>query len=114
MHASDVLEAWKKKRELAAKKYRWARSTVLTLRGAGPWTYELRELTAKDMLSMYGSVLDTEETATEAIMADDQQQQKKKKTNRKDMPKEVSWIWLAEGSLGELQDDSDVTGILFF
>lgn len=37
----------------------------------------------KDMSSMYGSVLDTEETATEAIMADDQQQQKKKKTNRK-------------------------------
>ncbi len=56
----------------------------------------------KDMSSMYGSVLDTEETATEAITADDQQQQKKKKTNQKDMPKEVSWIWLTEGSLGEL------------
>ncbi|SJL16396.1 uncharacterized protein ARMOST_19920 [Armillaria ostoyae] len=72
MHASDVLEAWKKKRELAAKKYRRAQSAVLTLHGAGPWTCELRELTAKDMSSMYGSVLDTEETATEAIMADDQ------------------------------------------
>ncbi|SJL18897.1 uncharacterized protein ARMOST_22499 [Armillaria ostoyae] len=99
MHVSDVLEAWKKKWELAAKKYWRARSTVLTLRGAGPWTYKLRELTVKDMSSMYGSVLDTEET------------QKKKKTNWKDMPKEVSWIWLAEGSLGELRDDSDVTDV---
>ncbi|PBK73736.1 hypothetical protein ARMSODRAFT_986674 [Armillaria solidipes] len=93
MHASDVLEAWKKKWELAAKKYQQARSAVLTLRRAGPWTYKLRELTAKDMSSMYGSVLNTEETATEAITADDQRQQKKLKTNRKDMPKEVSWIW---------------------
>ncbi len=36
MHVSDVLEAWKKKWELAAKKYRRARSAVLTLHGQGP------------------------------------------------------------------------------
>ncbi|PBK70788.1 hypothetical protein ARMSODRAFT_884149, partial [Armillaria solidipes] len=113
LHMSDVLDTWKRKRELAAMKYQRAQSAVLALCSTGPWMHELRELHAKDMLSMYGSVLDTEETGTEMITPEDQRQKKKKKTDHKDMPKEVSWIWLAEGSLGELQDDSDVTGILF-
>ncbi|KAK0433179.1 hypothetical protein EV421DRAFT_1910330 [Armillaria borealis] len=110
LHVSDVLDAWKRKQELAAMKYQRARSAILALRGTGPWMHELRELHAKDMLSMYSSVLDTEETGTETITPEDQRQ-KKKKTDHKDMPKEVSWIWLVEGSLGELQDDSDVTDV---
>ncbi|PBK59415.1 hypothetical protein ARMSODRAFT_991160 [Armillaria solidipes] len=108
-HASDVLDSWKAKRNLAAQKYRCARSALLALRGPGTWTNNLRELNAKDMSSMYGSVMDLQETATEAINPEDQRQKKRKSEKHKDKPKDVSWIWMAEGSLGELGDDSDIT-----
>lgn len=110
-HASDVLDSWKAKRNLAAQKYQHARSALLTLQGPGPWTNDLQELNAKDMLSMYGSVMDLQETATEAINPEDQCQKKRKSEKHKDKPKDVSWIWLAEGSLGELGDDLDITGM---
>ncbi|KAK0438387.1 hypothetical protein EV421DRAFT_1738444 [Armillaria borealis] len=110
-HASDVLDGWKAKCHLAAQKYRRARSSLLALRGLGSWMNQLKELNAKDMSSMYGSVLDTEEATTEVTNPEDQRQKKKKTMKHKDRPREVSWIWLAEGSLGELDDDSDVTDV---
>ncbi len=64
----------------------------------------------KDMSSMYGSVMDLQETATEAINSEDQRQKKRKSKKHKDKPKDVSWIWLAEGSLGELGNDLDIMG----
>ncbi len=41
LHASDVLDAWKRKQELAAKKYRRDRSAVLALCNSGPWMHEI-------------------------------------------------------------------------
>ncbi|SJL14298.1 uncharacterized protein ARMOST_17754 [Armillaria ostoyae] len=79
--------------------------------GPGTWTNNLRELNVKDMSSMYGSVMDLQETATEAINPEDQRQKKRKSEKHKDKPKDVLWIWMAEGSLGELGDDSDITDV---
>ncbi|KAK0496504.1 hypothetical protein EDD18DRAFT_1105616 [Armillaria luteobubalina] len=110
-HASDVLDNWRAKQNLAAQKYRQARNAMLTLQGPGPWMNDLRELTAKDMLSMYGSVMDIQELATEVTNPEDQHQKKRKSEKHKDKPRDVSWIWLAEGSLGELGNDSDITDV---
>ncbi len=110
LHASDVLDSWKAKQNLAVQKYRHACSALLMLQGPGPWTNNLQELNVKDMSSMYGSVMDLQETATEAINSEDQHQKKRKSEKHKDKPKNVSWIWLAEGNLGELGNDLDIIG----
>ncbi|PBK88612.1 hypothetical protein ARMGADRAFT_1033953 [Armillaria gallica] len=61
---------------------------------------------------MYSSVLDSREATTEVMNPEDQHQKKKKSMKHKDRLREVSWIWLMEGSLGKLSDDSDVTDML--
>ncbi len=74
---------------------------------------QLKELNMKDMSSMYSSVLDSREATMEVMNPEDQHQKEKKSMKHKDRLREVSWIWLVEGSLGELSDDSDVTGTCF-
>ncbi|SJL12098.1 uncharacterized protein ARMOST_15519 [Armillaria ostoyae] len=109
--AADVLDAWKEKRLLAIVKYRRSCKALLVLRGAGPWIQELRELHEKDMSTMYGAVLDTQEKAAQAESSVMRKCKRHQVDTTSEQPREVSWIWLLEGSLGECNEMSSLEDV---
>ncbi|PBK59521.1 hypothetical protein ARMSODRAFT_991128 [Armillaria solidipes] len=108
---ADIMEGWKGKRDAAVEKYRNARKALLSLRGPGDWTEKLRELKDADMSSMYGAVLDGKEVRSEAVVSRRKKKQKIQADSTKDMPKDVSWIWLSEGSLANCDENSSIEDV---
>ncbi|KAK0231988.1 hypothetical protein EDD85DRAFT_955824 [Armillaria nabsnona] len=111
---ADVMEGWKGKRDAAVEKYRNARKALLSLQGPGDWAEKLRELKDADMSSMYGAVLDGKEVQSEAVVARRKKKQKIQADSTKDMPKEVSWIWLSEGSLAICDKNSSIEDVRIY
>lgn len=107
----DILEGWKAKQSADVKKYRKAWQALLSLWGVGDWTDHLRELKDADMSSMYGSVLDVSEVASQASLVRCKKKQKVTADATKDMPKDISWIWLSEGSLATYDETTSLEGM---
>ncbi len=95
---ADILEGWKAKRSVDVKKYRKAWQALLSLRGVGDWMDHLWELKNTNMASMYGSMLDVSKVVSQASLVRCKKKQKVTADATKDMPKDISWIWLSEGS----------------
>ncbi len=64
----DILEGWKAKWSVDVEKYRKAWQVLLSLQRVGDWTDHLWELKNTNMASMYGSVLDVSEVASQASL----------------------------------------------
>ncbi|PBK88782.1 hypothetical protein ARMGADRAFT_1033766 [Armillaria gallica] len=109
--SADILEGWKAKWSADVEKYRKAQQVLLSLRGVGDWTDHLWELKDTDMASMYGSVLDVSKVASQASLVQCKKKQKVTANTTKDMPKDISWIWLSEGSLTTYDKTTSLEGI---
>ncbi|PBK72081.1 hypothetical protein ARMSODRAFT_1016067 [Armillaria solidipes] len=94
--------------KLAAAKYNTARGALLILRGPGDWEQSLRELRSNDCVSLHGSVLEIDSSSEEDETLEGQAA-KKRRTQvqpQGEGHKEVSWIWMQEGALGDGEDEA--------
>ncbi|PBK63779.1 hypothetical protein ARMSODRAFT_893876, partial [Armillaria solidipes] len=104
MRAADAAHRLDRKCKLMAAKYNIARAALKVLRGAGPWEDSLRELKAGDITSLHGSVLEIDD-AEEDEPAGPSQKRRKTAKEVGEGHREISWIWIQEGALGDGQDE---------
>ncbi|KAK0497778.1 hypothetical protein EDD18DRAFT_1072294 [Armillaria luteobubalina] len=101
---ADTARRLDKQCRLAGAKYKAARAALKTLRGAGPWEDELRELHVSDMSSLHGSVLEIDnEDDLEGSVSGSCSNRTRREVG--EGHREISWIWLQEGALGDSSDE---------
>lgn len=116
MRAAETAHHLDKQCRLAGAKYNAARAALKALQGAEAWEENLRELKSSDMSLLHGSVLEIDEDEDEDELV--VEGSTARKCARKMGPpkevgeghREISWIWVQEGALGDGSDKALMQG----
>ncbi|PBK88769.1 hypothetical protein ARMGADRAFT_1033757 [Armillaria gallica] len=95
--------------KLAASKYNTAWNALLILQGPGDWEQTLHELWTSNCMSLHGSVLEIDSSSEEEDVTKEGLAAKRWQTQSQPQGeghKEVSWIWMQEGALGDGEDEA--------